>query len=86
MAETGKVMRVPVEDFHMTGSGSVGKPVSYREVRIVNKAEKEVSPGETGELLLRGSGMFMGYYNKPEDTSKVFDGEWFHTGDLFRQD
>ena len=39
-----------------------------------------------GELLVRGPGMLQGYYKKPEATRAAFHGDWFRTGDLFRQD
>ena len=42
--------------------------------------------GATGELLIRGPGILQGYYKKPEATAQAFHGEWFRTGDLFRQD
>jgi len=86
MTEIGSCMRVPIEDAHMTGSGSVGVPVKYREVRIVDEDGRDVPRGEIGELWVRGPGIFKGYYNKPEANSSSFTGEWFHTGDLFRQD
>jgi crotonobetaine/carnitine-CoA ligase len=38
---------------------------------------------EPGELLVRGEGLLTGYYNKPEATDEAFEGDWFHTGDLF---
>ena len=86
MTEIGPGMFVPPEDNHMTGSGSVGVPFESRQVRIVDDQEKDVPQGEVGELWITGPGMFKGYYNKPEETAAAFDGKWFKTGDLFRQD
>jgi acyl-CoA synthetase (AMP-forming)/AMP-acid ligase II len=86
MTEIGPGMFVPLEDDHMTGSGSVGKPPDFREVRIVDNNGEDVAPGEIGELLIKGPGMFKGYYKKPNETAEAFAGDWFRTGDLFRQD
>ncbi len=86
MTEIGCGFAVPPEDEHMTGSGSVGKPLHYREVQLVDDNGNLVATGETGELLVKGFGIFKGYYNKPEATESVFAGDWFRTGDLFRQD
>ena len=35
---------------------------------------------------MRGPGILKGYYNNPEATREAFHGDWFRTGDLFRQD
>ena len=35
---------------------------------------------------MSGRGILEGYYNKPDATREAFSGEWFRTGDLFRQD
>jgi crotonobetaine/carnitine-CoA ligase len=86
MTEIGTGMMVPLEDDHMTGSGSVGKPPEYRTTKIIDKHGNLVKEGEIGELLIKGPGIFKGYYNKPEATAKAFEGDWFHTGDLVRQD
>ena len=86
MTEIGSCMRVSLEDVHMTGSGSVGKPLPHREVRIVDDKGIDVAQGEIGELLAKGPGIFKGFYNKPQQTTEAFYGEWFRTGDLFRQD
>jgi long-chain acyl-CoA synthetase len=37
---------------------------------------------DDGEVLVKGIDVFEGYWNKPEETAKVFTGEWFHTGDI----
>jgi len=86
MTEIGPGMFVPLEDDHMTGSGSVGKPLGIRKVKILDEIGKKVPQGETGELLIAGPGMLKGYYKNPEATKEVFDGGWFKTGDLFKQD
>ena len=37
---------------------------------------------EDGELEVRGPGIFIGYWQKPEQTAAVMDGDWFRTGDI----
>jgi len=86
MTEIGIGTQVPLEDTHMVGSGSVGKPPTFRELRIVDENGDDVPRGQVGELLVKGQGMFKGYYKKPEENAKAFLGEYFRTGDLFRQD
>jgi crotonobetaine/carnitine-CoA ligase len=86
MTEIGSALFVRLEDDHMTGSGTVGKPSNFREVRIVDNNGNDVLQGKFGELVVKGPGMFKGYYKKPKETAEAFDGEWFRTGDLFRQD
>jgi fatty-acyl-CoA synthase len=67
-------------------NGSVGKPLMHEEMRIVDETGNDVRPGETGELVLRGPNIFLEYWNRPDATEEVFQGGWFHTGDLARQD
>jgi len=56
---------VPVEPGH------VGQAVPGIEMRI----------GENEEILVRGPNVFAGYWNRPEETAKVMQDGWFHTGD-----
>ena len=62
--------------------GSCGKPARHSELRIVDDAGTDVSPGEMGELWLRGPNLFTHYWNRPEETEQAFSGSWYATGDL----
>lgn len=86
MTEVGPTLYVPLEATEMIGSGSCGKPTAFRECRIVDENNKDVPVGEIGELVVRGPGRMLGYYRKPEANAASYFGEWFRTGDLFRQD
>lgn len=67
-------------------NGSVGKPLTHMQMRIVDADDQDVAPGETGELVLRGPNLFIGYWNRSEATEEAFRGGWFHSGDLACQD
>jgi acyl-CoA synthetase (AMP-forming)/AMP-acid ligase II len=66
--------------------GSVGRPVSNVEVRVVDDAMKDVAQGEVGEIVYRGPTVLREYWGKPEATAEAFLGGWFHSGDLVRED
>ncbi|OLT23248.1 long-chain fatty acid--CoA ligase [Actinomadura sp. CNU-125] len=66
--------------------GSVGRPVATVTVRVVDADMADVAPGEVGEIVYRGPGMMLGYWNDPEATAEAFRGGWFHSGDLVRVD
>jgi long-chain acyl-CoA synthetase len=61
---------------------SIGKPLPGIEVRIIDNANNTLPAGETGELLVRGPNVMHGYYKLPEETAKVLQNGWLHTGDL----
>jgi long-chain acyl-CoA synthetase len=65
---------------------SCGRPVMHFEVRVVNELDLEVPRGVVGELTVRGEAMTVGYWNLPEETAKLLNGGWLHTGDFARQD
>jgi crotonobetaine/carnitine-CoA ligase len=77
---------MPIEAAAMVGSGSCGLPAPFRECRVADEQGRPLPPGEAGELLVRGPGIMKGYYRNPEATAAAFHGDWFRTGDLFRQD
>lgn len=86
MTEIGAGMFIPMEADDMVGSGSCGIPMPFREFRIVDENGVDVETGTVGELIVRGEGIMQGYYRKPEAMAKSYYGDWFRTGDLFKQD
>ena len=71
---------------------SVGIPMPNEEVLILDENGKPVAPGQTGELVVRGSNVMQGYWKSPEETARTFrPGRYrgdalLYSGDLFRQD
>jgi long-chain acyl-CoA synthetase len=61
---------------------SAGRCLPVLELKVVDESGAEVAPGERGELLIRGTSMFRGYWNRPELDAEVFVGDWFRTGDV----
>ena len=67
-------------------AGSIGRPLFFMEVRVVDNDNRDLPPGREGELLIRGPNLMQGYWNRPEATAEAFTDGWFHSGDLARMD
>jgi long-chain acyl-CoA synthetase len=85
----------PVASFnfaHERRAGSVGRPITGVEFRIVDDQDHDVPDGEPGEIVIRGHNVMKGYWNKPEETATAMRGAgeagggWFHTGDVGKRD
>jgi len=66
--------------------GSVGKPCSSYEIRIVDDNDINLEDGQIGEMLIRGPGVISSYFGNLEETNKCFKNGWLHTGDMFKKD
>lgn len=64
-------------------NGSIGLPISSTELSIRDDQGQEVSMGETGEICIRGPQVTQGYWQRPDETEKIFfpDG-YLKTGDM----
>ncbi|WP_256013811.1 AMP-dependent synthetase/ligase [Desertivirga xinjiangensis] len=95
LTETSPVMSVT--EYHRQIYGTVGRIIPGIEVGIQDVETKvfytiqthhtfnEHFECEEGEIVVRGHCVMKGYWNKPEETALVIDGEgWFHTGDIGR--
>ncbi len=66
--------------------GSVGKPIFHSEMRLVDENCEDVTVGSTGELIIKGEHVCVGYWNNEEATKQSLKDGWFHTGDMARMD
>ncbi len=78
LTETAPVISCESDKYH-SESGSSGFPLYNEEVKIDNPDETG-----TGEILVKGPNVMLGYYNNPEATKNAFKDGWFCTGDLGR--
>ena len=67
-------------------SGPVTRIVKGAQVRLVGVDKMPVSPGQVGELVVRGPHVTIGYWAGPGLIEGAPESGWFHTGDLMRQD
>jgi long-chain acyl-CoA synthetase len=74
----------PVFDPAKNRIGTIGLTFPDTESRLVDieTGERDVAPGEPGELVIRGPQLMDGYYNKPEETAQALRDGWLHTGDI----
>ena len=64
---------------------SIGKVLPGWEVKIVDDDGRELSSGETGEIIVRGL-LMEGYYNNPQATAEIIKDGWLYTGDIGKVD
>ncbi|MEL7163666.1 MAG: AMP-binding protein, partial [Bacteroidota bacterium] len=63
--------------------GTIGVPLPSTDMRVWNEDEGRVATSEErGEIQIKGPQVMKGYYNRPEETAKVMDGDWLRTGDI----
>jgi long-chain acyl-CoA synthetase len=65
---------------------SIGRPLPGVEIRIVDEAGDDVEDGDPGEIVIRGPNVFLGYWNRPEETDAAFRDGWLRTGDVAFRD
>ncbi len=85
MTITGTRRAVHMERGHpryLERLASVGTVRTDVEVKIFDRDDIELPPGEIGEVVVRGDVVMKGYWNNPEATAKALAGGWLHTGDM----
>jgi crotonobetaine/carnitine-CoA ligase len=86
LSETGTMACInPPDDMR---AGTIGLPLEYTQLRIVDEDDAEVPPETPGEIVCRTHiehSWMLGYHREPEKTAEAMRGGWFHTGDLGKQ-
>ncbi|WP_298430483.1 AMP-binding protein [Ottowia sp.] len=61
---------------------TLGQPVWYNDVRVVDDDDQPLPCGKVGEIIVRGPNVFKGYYKRPDANAQTLRNGWLHTGDL----
>ncbi len=93
MTEAAPLVSILTAEDHQRGLAgkeeilaSAGKPILGVEVRIVDENDRDVKPGQIGEILVHGPNVMKGYWNRPEETEIALRGSWYHTKDMAKYD
>jgi long-chain acyl-CoA synthetase len=65
---------------------SIGLPLPGIEVRLVDEGGEDAEEGDPGEIWVKGPNVFVGYWNRPEETAQVLEDDWLKTGDIAYRD
>jgi acyl-CoA synthetase (AMP-forming)/AMP-acid ligase II len=63
-------------------AGSTGKAFFHTDVRVVDARGEDVSPGQVGEVIIRGPHIMKEYWNRAEATAETIRDGWLYSGDL----
>ncbi len=84
---TGIVAMCRHDDDAETIATTSGRAIPGVEVQVVDDAGVELPRGEPGEIVVRGYNVTQGYFEDPEQTAELIDGDgWLHTGDIGTMD
>lgn len=83
MTETNAIGTGIGGEDYLARPASAGRCALVLELRIVDETGKTLPAGQRGELLVRGTSVFPGYWNRPDANARSFvDVDWFRTGDV----
>lgn len=66
----------------MTHVGSTGKPGRHCGAKVINDHGEDLGPNQSGEILVSGRNIMMGYWQNPEGSAQCLKDGWFATGDV----
>lgn len=84
--EIGGALIARLEWTDTVGTGALGRSSPGYQVRLIDEQGHDVPDGAIGQLIVRGPGLSLGYWNKPEATAAWMKDGWAHTGDLMYRD
>ena len=60
---------------------SAGRPTPINDIRVLDDDDNDCAIGVSGEVVVRGPHTMLGYWNKPEETTRALQNGWVYTGD-----
>lgn len=81
-SQTGQAKPAAQDDKNVLSFVGCGHPLSGHQIRIVNSEGNELPERQEGFVQFRGPSVTSGYYRNPEQTRKLFIGNWLDSGDL----
>jgi long-chain acyl-CoA synthetase len=83
MTETNAIGAGNSGEDYLRKPASSGRCSQVLQLKVVDEAGRALPAGQRGELLVRGTSIFNGYWKRPEANAQAFtDGDWFRTGDV----
>ncbi len=86
LTEASSQVATAMPDLVRRKVGTVGKPLLFTEIRIVNGAGEDVVGDEYGEVLVKSPTVMTGYFNQGQATERTLNDGWLHTGDIGKLD
>lgn len=86
MTETASQVATATPSEAFEHDGTVGRPLLFTDVTVVDEDGTSVPSGETGELVVSGPTVMQGYYGNPDATANAFGEHGFYTGDVGYRD
>lgn len=87
--ETNSMVTILTEQDHVDALAhnpkrlaSCGRCYAETDVRVVDPEDRDIQPGEVGEIIVRGDDIMTGYWNAPELTAEAIVNGYYRTGDL----
>ncbi|SMO85498.1 Acyl-CoA synthetase (AMP-forming)/AMP-acid ligase II [Thalassovita litoralis] len=87
MTEASPILTILNPEYHVVDGpnagrlNSLGKPLPFVDLRVVDEDDNPLPPGQVGEIIARGPNIMKGYWEQPEMTAEVMRGGFYHTGD-----
>ena len=83
MTETNAIGAGNSGEDYLRKPASSGRCAQVLQLKVVDESGRTLPTGQRGELLIRGTSIFNGYWKRPEANAQAFtDGDWFRTGDV----
>jgi len=80
LSEAAPIISANTPDFHKMGSS--GKVVQNLEIRICDEKGNDLPVGQSGEIVIRGENVMLGYWKNETSTKETIRDGWLFTGDL----